>query len=155
MAPEMEERFQTLQEIVKAARQNLAPGPWDYLIGGTETETTLRRKAAHVRVVTPELRRVIGDMVETMYHQVGIGLAAPQVGFPYRLLVMDDGKGGARALINPVIMSRSGAHARRGQGPGRPGGPHRRCAAPLSRARTTLARCGRNRDGPGQLLGGC
>lgn len=43
MAPEMEERFQTLQEIVKAARQNLAPGPWDYLAGGTETETTLRR----------------------------------------------------------------------------------------------------------------
>ena len=43
MAPEMEERFQTLQEIVKAARQNLAPGPWDYLAGGAETETTLRR----------------------------------------------------------------------------------------------------------------
>ena len=43
MAPDMEERFQTLQEIVKAAKQNLAPGPWDYLIGGAETETTLRR----------------------------------------------------------------------------------------------------------------
>ena len=33
----MQERFQTLQEIVKAARQNLAPGPWDYLVGGAET----------------------------------------------------------------------------------------------------------------------
>src|SRR5688500_6848958 len=43
MAPEMEERFQTLQELVKAARQNLAPGPWDYLAGGAESETTLRR----------------------------------------------------------------------------------------------------------------
>ena len=43
MAESMEERFQTLQEIVKAARQNLAPGPWDYLIGGAETETTLKR----------------------------------------------------------------------------------------------------------------
>jgi glycolate oxidase len=43
MAPDMDERFQTLQEIVKAARQNLAPGPWDYLIGGAESETTLRR----------------------------------------------------------------------------------------------------------------
>jgi glycolate oxidase len=40
---ELSERFQTLHEIVKAARQNLAPGPWDYLTGGTETETTLRR----------------------------------------------------------------------------------------------------------------
>ncbi|HXJ77472.1 MAG TPA: alpha-hydroxy acid oxidase [Candidatus Methylomirabilis sp.] len=39
----MEERFQTLSEIVKAARQNLAPGPWDYLIGGAESETTLKR----------------------------------------------------------------------------------------------------------------
>ena len=37
------EQFFTLQEIVTAARRNLAPGPWSYLIGGTETETTLRR----------------------------------------------------------------------------------------------------------------
>jgi len=43
MATDMEEKFQTLQEIVKAARQNLAPGPWDYLIGGAESETTLKR----------------------------------------------------------------------------------------------------------------
>ena len=69
----------------------------------------LRRKAAHVREVTPEIHRLIADMVETMYHQVGIGLAAPQVGIPYRLLVMDDGKGGARALINPLITGRGGS----------------------------------------------
>jgi len=37
------DRFQTLHEIVRAARANLAPGPWDYLVGGTETETTVRR----------------------------------------------------------------------------------------------------------------
>ena len=43
MSSGLEERFQTLHEIVKAARQNLAQGPWDYLVGGTETETTLRR----------------------------------------------------------------------------------------------------------------
>ena len=43
MASNLEDKFQTLQEIVKAARQNLAPGPWDYLIGGAETETTLKR----------------------------------------------------------------------------------------------------------------
>lgn len=35
--------LQTLHEIVRAARRNLAPGPWDYLVGGTETETTVRR----------------------------------------------------------------------------------------------------------------
>jgi isopentenyl diphosphate isomerase/L-lactate dehydrogenase-like FMN-dependent dehydrogenase len=35
--------FLTLQEIVAAARANLAPGPWSYLVGGAETETTVRR----------------------------------------------------------------------------------------------------------------
>jgi isopentenyl diphosphate isomerase/L-lactate dehydrogenase-like FMN-dependent dehydrogenase len=43
MPSNLEERFQTLHEIVRAARLHLAPGPWDYLSGGTETETTLRR----------------------------------------------------------------------------------------------------------------
>ena len=43
MASELDDKFQTLHEIVRAARMNLAPGPWDYLVGGTETETTLRR----------------------------------------------------------------------------------------------------------------
>ena len=41
-APHVEE-FLTLQEIVAAARRNLAPGPWSYLVGGAETETTVRR----------------------------------------------------------------------------------------------------------------
>jgi isopentenyl diphosphate isomerase/L-lactate dehydrogenase-like FMN-dependent dehydrogenase len=43
MASNLDDKFQTLHELVKAARQNLAPGPWDYLVGATETETTLRR----------------------------------------------------------------------------------------------------------------
>jgi isopentenyl diphosphate isomerase/L-lactate dehydrogenase-like FMN-dependent dehydrogenase len=41
-APHVEE-FLTLQEIVAAAKRNLPPGPWSYLIGGAETETTVRR----------------------------------------------------------------------------------------------------------------
>jgi len=43
MASNLDDQFQTLSELVKAARLNLASGPWDYLIGGAETETTLRR----------------------------------------------------------------------------------------------------------------
>ena len=43
MSSGLEDRFQTLHEIVRAARATLAPGPWDYLVGATETETTLRR----------------------------------------------------------------------------------------------------------------
>ncbi|MBV8914322.1 MAG: alpha-hydroxy-acid oxidizing protein [Acetobacteraceae bacterium] len=39
----LEERFQTLHEIIAAARLNLNQNLWDYLIGGTETETTVRR----------------------------------------------------------------------------------------------------------------
>jgi glycolate oxidase len=37
------EQFLTLQEIVVAAKHNLPPGPWSYLVGGAETETTVRR----------------------------------------------------------------------------------------------------------------
>src|SRR5207249_2910895 len=43
MASNLGDKFSTLHEVVRAARNNLAPGPWDYLIGGAETETTLRR----------------------------------------------------------------------------------------------------------------
>ena len=43
MASNLDDRFQTLSELVKQARLNLSQGPWDYMIGGAETETTLRR----------------------------------------------------------------------------------------------------------------
>jgi glycolate oxidase len=45
-APQKEqvrEQFLTLQELVEAARRNLPPGPWSYIVGGAETETTVRR----------------------------------------------------------------------------------------------------------------
>ena len=71
-------------------------------------DPVLRQVATPVREITAEIKRIIADMTETMWHQVGIGLAAPQVGLPHRILVMDDGNGGAQALINPVIESRTG-----------------------------------------------
>lgn len=72
-------------------------------------DPVLRRVAEPVPAVTPELKTIIADMVDSMWHQVGIGLAAPQVGISLRIVVMDDGKGGASALINPVITDRGGA----------------------------------------------
>ena len=39
----LKEEFLTLQEFVSAAKRNLPPGPWSYLVGGAETETTVRR----------------------------------------------------------------------------------------------------------------
>ena len=43
MGSGLEDRFQNLHEIVKAARGCLPQGPWGYLVGGAETETTVRR----------------------------------------------------------------------------------------------------------------
>ncbi len=63
----------------------------------------LRQVAAPVATVTPEIKILVADMAETMWAQVGIGLAAPQIGVSLRIFVMDDGKRGARAVINPVV----------------------------------------------------
>ena len=68
----------------------------------------LRRRAEPVAAVTPEIDGLIADMVETMYDEVGIGLAAPQVGIGLRLLVVDEGKAVARAYVNPVIAEQGG-----------------------------------------------
>ena len=68
----------------------------------------LRLLAAPVAAVTPEIKTLIADMAETMWHQVGIGLAAPQIGVSLRIFVMDDGKRGARAIVNPVVSERGG-----------------------------------------------
>lgn len=68
----------------------------------------LRRKAQPVPAVTPEIRELISDMVETMYHSVGIGLAAPQVGISLRLIIVDNEQGNG-PLMNPVITARDGS----------------------------------------------
>lgn len=49
----------------------------------------LKKKSLPVESVTPELRRLAEDMLETMYAAPGVGLAAPQVGRLVRLLVID------------------------------------------------------------------
>ena len=43
MPSNLDEQFQTIHELARAARRNLSDGPWDYLLGGTETETTVKR----------------------------------------------------------------------------------------------------------------
>jgi peptide deformylase len=74
-------------------------------------DPVLRRRARPVEAVTPELRRLIDDMVETMRAESGIGLAAPQVGASVRLMVVAEGESRreARALVNPAIVDRGGA----------------------------------------------
>jgi len=46
MSAEGQERFQTLHELAKAAKLRLNADIWDYLVGATETETTLKRNRA-------------------------------------------------------------------------------------------------------------
>jgi peptide deformylase len=72
-------------------------------------DPALRQKALPVEVVTPEIYRLIEQMIDTMYHDLGIGLAAPQVGISLRIIVVDDEQGsGPVALINPVITASRG-----------------------------------------------
>ena len=72
-------------------------------------DPTLRKSAVPIGDVTPELRRIIADMTETMYDEVGIGLAAPQVGISLRLIVIsDEDNRGVQALLNPAIVEHGG-----------------------------------------------
>jgi peptide deformylase len=72
-------------------------------------DPALRRRAGEVGAITPDVRKIVDDMIETMYDEVGIGLAAPQVGIPLRLIVVgDDETRAARALVNPVITEQAG-----------------------------------------------
>ena len=72
-------------------------------------DPALRQRALPVGEVTPELRAIIADMTDTMYDEVGIGLAAPQVGISLRLIVVADEEGrGVQALLNPTIVDRGG-----------------------------------------------
>ena len=72
-------------------------------------DPVLRRRALPVGEVTEEVRAIIADLVETMYDEIGIGLAAPQVGVSLRLVVVGDEHGrGAEALVNPVIVEQGG-----------------------------------------------
>ena len=72
-------------------------------------DPVLRRRAAPVGEITPGIHSIIADMIETMYDEGGIGLAAPQVGVGLRLIVVGDEAGrGAEPLIDPVITAGGG-----------------------------------------------
>ena len=72
-------------------------------------DPVLRRETNTVEQVTDEMRRLIDDMIETMYAAKGIGLAAPQVGRLERIAVVDvDGKS-PFAIVNPEIVMREGS----------------------------------------------
>ncbi len=72
----------------------------------------LHQPARPVAGLTPEIERLVDDMIETMYAAPGIGLAAPQIGVPLRIFVVDVSSGqdpsGLIVLINPAWIEREG-----------------------------------------------
>ena len=77
----------------------------------TEPDKFLRQISKTVLKVTDEERRLMDDMLETMYDANGIGLAAIQVGVPKRILVIDLGKKENKNMplffVNPKIIKKN------------------------------------------------
>jgi peptide deformylase len=70
-------------------------------------EPILRSPAKPVSKITRQTQTLIDDMIETMRHAAGVGLAAPQVRVPERLFVYDIGDG-PDAILNPEIVRQEG-----------------------------------------------
>ena len=73
----------------------------------TEGHPLLRQQAKKVRRIDPSLRRLVDDMLETMHGAEGLGLAAPQVGVPLRLIVIEHEEQ-RYVLFNPEITRQRG-----------------------------------------------
>lgn len=73
----------------------------------------LRVPAKEVHKVSSKIQKLIDDMLDTMYDQNGVGLAAPQVGEGYRVFVIDTAVGDEPlnpiVFVNPKIVKKSGA----------------------------------------------
>jgi len=79
----------------------------------TYPHPTLRHKSKPLRRVDAELKKTIGHMLDLMYADEGVGLAANQVDLPYRVFVLNltadsAAKDEEHVFINPTILKRSG-----------------------------------------------
>ena len=78
----------------------------------TVPDPVLKQVSKPVEAVTDETRRLMDDMLETMYAAPGIGLAAIQIGVPQRVIVMDlareDEPKAPRYFVNPEILELDG-----------------------------------------------
>ena len=77
----------------------------------------LKQKATEISVDYPALNELIGNMFETMYKANGVGLAAPQIGLPIRVFIIDASpfsdeepelKGMKKVFINAQIIEENG-----------------------------------------------
>lgn len=80
----------------------------------TYPDKILSKKCEKVTEVNDDIRKLLDDMLETMYADKGVGLAAPQIGIAKRIIVIDDkvsedGTPGTnpRFLVNPELIKKS------------------------------------------------
>ncbi len=73
-----------------------------------EGDEILRKRSREVVVVDDRIKTLMNDMVETMYANEGVGLAAPQVGILKRVIVIDVEDGNVYKMVNPKIINKSG-----------------------------------------------
>jgi peptide deformylase len=73
-----------------------------------EGDEILRKRSRDVEKLDDRLKELLDDMLETMYENDGIGLAAVQVGILRKVVVIDIGQGPMK-LLNPTIVERSGS----------------------------------------------
>ena len=71
-------------------------------------EPILRQKSKRVKNIDGSVRKLAADMIETMHAVSGVGLAAPQVGVPLRVIVIGMPEEEDVVLINPQIVRRAG-----------------------------------------------
>ena len=72
-----------------------------------DSDEILRKRSKEIEEIDNKIRELALDMIDTMYKNDGVGLAAPQVGILKRIIVYDIGEGPV-VVINPVITKKSG-----------------------------------------------
>ncbi|MFA5525151.1 MAG: peptide deformylase [Tissierellales bacterium] len=72
-----------------------------------EDDPILRKKSRDIDVIDERIKILVQDMLDTMYKEEGVGLAAPQVGVLKKVVVIDIGEGPI-VLINPKIINTEG-----------------------------------------------
>jgi len=74
----------------------------------TLPDPVLRQKAKRVTAIDGSIQKLIDDMIDTMRANSGVGLAAPQIGVPLRIVVIEMPGEEVITLINPQIIKRQG-----------------------------------------------
>ena len=75
----------------------------------TEGDEILRKRCREVSEVTDRIKMTLDDMLETMREEMGVGIAAPQVGVMRRMFIAEPEPGRVYYMINPVMLEQSGS----------------------------------------------